>query len=287
MRWHLLPCRVQHGLMHAKISILQWSDCIRLIIGSANLTKPGYCINQEVFSCIDYYPESEADTAILSTVLDYLQTMVTDLGGQIITKSFANFQTSIKSVIRQWVLKESVYKKDDVSIKTLLISPNQKNALERLRNIWDANFNSPPDEAHIVSPFYDNIETASTPSHKIPEILQQRGSISICYYLPAEIPEDEDNATLIHGPVFLTKTGKDSQQVYFLRVPEEGKNEKEATVPRPMHLKQLVLSKGDYKLVMLGSSNFTSAALGTGKRVNYEANLVYAFDESRNKKAKD
>lgn len=286
LRWHLIPCRVKHGIMHAKITILQWSDCIRLIIGSANLTKPGYCINQEVFSCIDYYPESETNPAVLNSVLSYLKAMVTDFCGQIITNSFESFQAGINAAIRQWGLTETVYKKDDVALTTLLVSPQQNNALETLRTIWDANFNSPPDEAHIISPFYDTIETEATPSRKIFENLQQRGAVSTYYYLPAQLPEDPDSDIIIQGPEFLAKKIKDNQQIYFVRVPEEGKNEKDSSVIRPMHLKQLWLSKRDYCLIMLGSSNFTSAAFGTGKRVNYEANLVYTFDESRNKEAK-
>lgn len=35
--WDLLPARLSAGYQHAKVSLLWWSKCVRLIIGSANL----------------------------------------------------------------------------------------------------------------------------------------------------------------------------------------------------------------------------------------------------------
>ena len=69
LRWDLVPCRIKNGIMHAKISILHWSNCIRLIIGSANLTQNGCCFNQEIFGVIDYYPEGDADLKVINDIL--------------------------------------------------------------------------------------------------------------------------------------------------------------------------------------------------------------------------
>lgn len=287
LRWHLAPCRVQKGIMHAKITILHWSDCIRLIIGSANLTKPGYCINHEVFSYIDYTIDAETDPVVLSDVLDYLQEMTEDCCSPQIQTSYHSFQKEIREKINKWGLVPVAYKKDDVKVLSLLLSPRQKNGFERLRKNWDNSFNSPPDEAFIVSPFYDNQETTVTPSKKIAEILQQRGPVNISYYLPADIPDDEGSPVIVHGPSFLNKQAKENHDISFFKVPEQGNNEKNILVPRPMHMKQLWLQKADFCLLLMGSANFTSAAWGTGNRINYEANLLFLYDQSRNKEAKN
>lgn len=286
LRWQLAPCRLQRGIMHAKVTILQWSDCIRLIIGSANLTKPGYCINQEVYSCIDYYRETESDPLLLTATLDFLQDLAEGCCSPTIIATYSKFNNEIRACIKTWEIAHAVYRKDDVTMVPLFISPHNKRGLERLRKTWDNSFNSPPDQAFIVSPFYDQTVTEFTPSRKLAEVMQQRGSVDINYLLTTETTEEENGIIYLHAPSFLAEKTKDNQGIRFLNVNEEGKNEKEALVQRPMHLKQLWLQKADFSLLMLGSSNFTSAALGTGNRVNYEANLVYVFDQSRNKKAK-
>src|SRR5262245_32869228 len=42
LRWDQLAVRVPGGVEHAKLSLLAWERCVRLMIGSANLTRTGY-----------------------------------------------------------------------------------------------------------------------------------------------------------------------------------------------------------------------------------------------------
>lgn len=287
LRWDLVPCRVRNGIMHAKITILHWSNCIRLIIGSANLTESGYCINQEIYSCFDYYTESDVDLKIITDILAYLQDLITDQCGDTVRARFSKLQSEIKSTLKKWRIAEKKYKKDEVSVDTLLVSPRQKNALIKLREIWGSNFSKPPDSAFVTSPFFDNEESASTPSLKIFEILQQRGPVEIVYKITAEPLSEESNQMVANAPEFLKKTFKTSREVSFDQIIEVGKNENGKNVPRPLHLKSIWLSKDDMHLFQIGSSNFTSAALGLGKRTNYEANLVFCVSSSWDKKEYD
>lgn len=285
LRWDLVPCRVKNGIMHAKITILHWSNCIRLIVGSANLTKSGYCMNQEVFCAIDYYPESDADLKIIADVLKYLQVMTDELCGTTVKDRYNKFQVSINNTLKKWEIPTSVYSKDDVSVNTLLVSPKQRNALLKLRKIWDNRFSSPPDKAYITSPFFDAEESATTPSKVLLDILQQRGQVSTHYNVTTESVSEENSKLIVNAPEFLNKVHRGTQTVIFEEVSEEGENENGKAVPRPLHLKSIWLSKEDeMHLLQIGSSNFTSAALGLGKRCNYEANLVFAVYKSRNKK---
>ncbi|MEA3366070.1 MAG: hypothetical protein U9Q79_10570, partial [Candidatus Hydrogenedentes bacterium] len=49
LRWDLLPARMPGGILHAKIGLLIWSNLVRVLIASANLTEDGYRRNLEIF----------------------------------------------------------------------------------------------------------------------------------------------------------------------------------------------------------------------------------------------
>ncbi len=75
LRWDLLPARLPRGqgILHAKISLLLWSNRARLIIGSANLTEDGYRRNHEVFGVLDYFADSDAPLAVLRDTIQFLR----------------------------------------------------------------------------------------------------------------------------------------------------------------------------------------------------------------------
>ena len=55
LRWHMLPVTLPRGgVLHAKLTLLAWENCIRILIGSANLTEPAYRRNQEVMAVLDF-----------------------------------------------------------------------------------------------------------------------------------------------------------------------------------------------------------------------------------------
>src|SRR5437773_770025 len=45
LRWDVLPVRVPFAKQHAKLSLLAWTHCVRIIVASANLTDQGYRFN--------------------------------------------------------------------------------------------------------------------------------------------------------------------------------------------------------------------------------------------------
>ena len=57
LRWDVLPARVPGGKQHAKVSLLAWANCVRVIVSSANLTQPGYRTNFEIASAVDFRPD--------------------------------------------------------------------------------------------------------------------------------------------------------------------------------------------------------------------------------------
>lgn len=101
LRWDLVPCRLGKGVMHAKITILHWSGCIRLIIGSANLTKNGYCINQEIFGVIDYTPNCDADLKVIEDTLSYLDNVISQKCGETLRDRFIKQREEIRSSLKK------------------------------------------------------------------------------------------------------------------------------------------------------------------------------------------
>lgn len=286
VRWDLVPCRVTNGVMHAKITILHWSNCIRLIISSANLSDWGYCRNQEIFGVVDYTPNCESDLNIINHVLDYLGMLISEQGGVIIKSRFAGIRKELESYLKNWAITSNPARTNEIGLHMLFLSPKSENALQQLRKIWNEYSYSPPDQIYITSPFFDDVETPNTPSLKIFEILRQRGEVLIQYNVTTKKEVDSGDQILINAPEFLQKMPDgNTKKVIFKEFSEEGKDESDKTVVRPLHLKSIWLCNEDWNLFMIGSSNFTSAGLGLGKRNNYEANMVYCVSKIRNSKA--
>ena len=73
LRWDLLSARPARSILHAKITLLYWTNCLRLILGSANLTEDGYRRNREVFGVLDYHTRSNAPRSCLEQALDFTE----------------------------------------------------------------------------------------------------------------------------------------------------------------------------------------------------------------------
>ena len=53
LRWDVLGVLVPRAIQHSKVSLLAWAKHVRVVIGSGNITEPGYRKNLEVFGTID------------------------------------------------------------------------------------------------------------------------------------------------------------------------------------------------------------------------------------------
>ena len=73
LRWDLLAARVPKAILHAKISLLCWSNCIRAIVASANLTDDGYRRNREIYGVIDFHEGSQAPLQLLDDINAFLR----------------------------------------------------------------------------------------------------------------------------------------------------------------------------------------------------------------------
>ncbi len=60
MRWQQVSVSVPRGILHAKLVLLAWERLVRVLVGSANLTRDGYRRNREIFAALDFYDGEES-----------------------------------------------------------------------------------------------------------------------------------------------------------------------------------------------------------------------------------
>jgi len=74
LRWNLLPVTLPRGgVLHAKLTLLVWENCIRVLIGSANLSESGYRRNQEVVAVLDFGQQDRLPPELLKQCVKFLE----------------------------------------------------------------------------------------------------------------------------------------------------------------------------------------------------------------------
>jgi hypothetical protein len=289
LRWDLIPFRPSKGILHAKISLLCWANCIRIIIASANLTNDGYRRNQEIFGVIDLFDGTTVLLTVLNNTVGYLRdlTSKTDQNHNLPeTQRLLSFFERVSSTVKNWNFTEiSSKRRKEIFVHPVFIRPGGKDLLEQLRKFW-SEYSGPPRKADIISPFFNPVESKNLPVRAIWGVLNQRGQAGVSYALTYEQNLDTENNILLHGPEslnYLPPNRKDVK-VDFRIIEEQIKDEKSKTEQRPLHQKSIWLENNEWAGYMIGSSNFTSAGCGLGKFPNYEANLFYMVSKKTNGK---
>jgi hypothetical protein len=272
LRWDLLPARVSSGILHAKVSLLLWSRCARLIVASANLTEDGYRRNHEVFGVLDFFAGSESPLPVLDAMVTFLREAVryvdvpTGVNGPAIGRWNA-FLDHTSAATRGWGLAQPPRMSAAPRVSAVVTGPDRASAFAMLQELWPSS--SPPSAAFVISPFFDPPEASNEPARQLWTLLRQRGEATVSYEVTAEdVPGEK--AILLHAPKSLLEaqpSNRSQVTTEFTRLTtEEG---------RPLHAKYLWLRNDFVTLSLIGSSNFTSAGLGLGETKNLEANLAF------------
>ncbi len=277
-RWDVLPVRVPRGIQHAKLTLLAWQGALRIIIASANCTPSGYRTNQEVFGCIDCTPfahEAAAYTACREFI-DRLCTCVPDSGEERSPLARARaFLALVDARVREWT--EVATRGKNLVVLPVFSAPGTgtKEAAQTLadciahcRSVGRA-----PRTAYIASPFFNDHEHDETdaPTAKLIELMDQNhAEVTLC--LP-RAGENSGTVTKVAAPkaVYTTLLGKVNKSPICL-LPERDEDDN----TRIWHAKMLRFADRDrYEAHYVGSANWTSAGMGIGARINFEAGLLY------------
>ncbi len=276
LRWDVLPARIPGGRQHAKLSVLAWSDHIRIIVASANLTEPGYRTNHEVAATVDLSPE-EADTELLAQAMAFLRDLLTFVPrGPEGAPEVQRAEAYLAHVERQgeaWTRprgKTRVRQQFACTLPAVPLGQGERSSLKEALAICRRRGGSPY-EAWIASPFFDADDDRSRVAAALCQSMARGRSREICFCVPTVLEDGEPTIPRLAAPKAIASTPLNyggRVTVEMLPAIDEDKN------LRPWHAKMLALRGDTYTALLIGSSNFTCAGMGVASHRNAEANLV-------------
>lgn len=276
LRWDLHAARPEQGILHAKIALLCWSRMVRIIIASANLTEDGYRRNREAYGVLDYHENSKVPLGILHEVIAFLRENLNLSLAEAESPSLrraVGFLSRIGQMTRNWGIEPGGESNEFLRVAPLLTGPGRPTLFDQISANWPGG--APPHSAWVLSPFFDPPEAkTNAPAGALWNIMRKKGDATVDYCLEVE-PASEKGLLFVKAPVslFTTHPSRASCSVQFSKVATD--------TGRPLHAKELWLQNDRWVLLLIGSSNFTSAGTGIGKVANYEANLAYLLDMNR------
>lgn len=265
LRWDVLPVVVRGAAQHAKLTLLVWADRVRVVIGSGNITEPGYRKNLEVFGTLD---ASRLEPGPIDEILEcigFLRKVATRALG-----SEERIGPKRRAIETLDLARRQIEKLPRVGRAAVRVAPvfsgTGRSVEEQLRGLW-------PDKAvargaWVLSPFFDRADGGAGTSEALVNLLAKRGDRHVTVAVPYE--KRADGKTRVMAPKALVESLKQRCEVEIRLVSPEQDNDL-----RPLHAKSLVLENDEWLLYMIGSSNFTRAGLGLATTTNLEANLAY------------
>lgn len=289
LRWHVLPVPVPGGgIQHAKVSVLVWRKRIRVLVGSANLTEPGYRRNLEHVAVIDFDSEGDLPLSLLEDALRFVRELAQKSPAALRSRDrgpaqgLDEFLQIARGIFRNW--PRAQWRRGAPRTVFVPVFPGRPNLFEQLSDIWGAS--GRPSTASILSPFYDvGRQMRDVVDRLVNETMAGKGtSKTLEFRAPGR--REPGRPAEIDLPVTLKTPWCGGRTHRFRLVPESGQREGQKEM-RNLHAKSLWLEQHDRALYVVGSSNFTARGTGiAGGRSNIEANLAYVLPSVRSPLAK-
>lgn len=284
LRWDQLPVRVAGGAQHSKVVVLIWENCARLIVSSANLTRPGYRRNREIAGVVDFYDhESSAPRRLVLDAITFLQDVsewvrASDTARARLLEALEDAQARVRS----WRQMPADFRPLERPRVTLVGGlPRQKGGvarspLEQLIELWGTRRAS---EVTVMTPFVGDLAGTVDPVVdkllQLPRTREATGSLVV----PGH-PSEEDPKRMVVGlprrfiEAWSSGWRVDPGDVPTYVVPLCRAGEK---VNRDLHAKGILVNGDGAAMLVCGSSNFSPHGMGVGA-ANVEANLCYLDD---------
>jgi len=270
LRWDLLPITLDGGgVMHAKLCLLVWQKRVRLLVGSANLTEPGYRQNYEQVGVLDFGPEGHVPRRLLDETLDWLVRLVGLAPGRPRDKegprvAAMGLVSRVRSLSRRW--PRGGWGRGPRAV-LLPVWPAEASLFSRIKgSLWSG---TPPTRAKILSPFYDPDPRAAAAILKgLHSIMAPRNRRLVFYGSGRRLPR---GVVELDVPEQFRKATGASDRHDFRLVEQDTQD------PRALHAKAIWLERTPRVAFVVGSSNFTMAGTGGPARrlCNVELNIGY------------
>lgn len=294
------PIPIVARKLHSKISLLMWvrhapdggppDRLLRLIVGSANLTRQGFRENYECIVPLDFGGRIRSPRDLLTRAIGILRQIAVESKSPQLEHQLKSFQDQATKL----AAGESA---EDDPVDLVLANE----VLPRVVSRWNETSTVPPERLTIVSPFWPEGVTATDALTDLINRLQTPQNVElVCRGASSAtgtgwLPEfDSDLAAGLKrnltGRLFLRpalpdaghkSTGAEEYEAGDeLEEHELGRNvvSKKASgdeIQRPLHAKMILLDGPSGSILYVGSSNCTRRGLGLGGPTNWETGVVY------------
>jgi hypothetical protein len=303
------PIPIVTRKLHAKITLLMWvrkgdenggatERRVRLLVGSANLTRQGFRENYECVVSMDFGGRSTSDRSLLLAAIMLVRDIAADSVSPQLSAQLIDFETRASGIA------EGQTAADDP-----LAFVSAGDVVPTVVGAWSALDRIPPKTVRIVSPFWpegatsvdamvrlvktigvpDRLELVcrgvATPDGKgwLPEFdaklaLRIRQKLSSRLFLYPALPhiglDDEE--------VVVAEDGDETEESEFAKH-RNGKSTAKAGIQRSLHAKLLLLDGAKGCALYVGSANCTRKGLALGGPSNWEAGVVYRLTTRQRK----
>ena len=259
-------------LLHAKVLLSVYEEAIRLIVGSANLTEPGYRKNREIIAVLTATAKRTTDARLITEAIEGFGVHLKDWMSPAATR-FCELTTQ----------RLLIWKENEVSEQWFSWGGNQTPIYQQMIEHWPQH--EKIDRITIVSPFWSE-ERTDGPISRFVAALRSNNSLSDnpeLSLLTEAAPETESTYRPMLPPTFGTFDARAlgiraSVSAVDPRVPPEEVELGEGfTGSRSLHAKFVLLEGHTTVLAYLGSANFTNRGWGfipDAKQANIEAGVI-------------
>lgn len=287
LQWDQLPIQVPGGIQHAKVTVLVWERLVRLIVGSANLTRQGYRRNRELFAALDFFDVPiSAPLSVLRDALAFIDTLcVWSRTLPAATQRIRDTTGQIRARVRRWSSAPQDFSPRERPRVGLVVSHptpasgSAQSALKQLMQMW---LPRRVVGLTVMTPFVgQQTNSEDTVLHSMRELPMARDAEGWLIVPEAPAPEGAKRRIVPlpqhFGQCWKKRFGKNARVLLVPMCVDEVDER-----PRDLHAKAILIEGDSHDLLMAGSSNFTPHGMGIGV-FNCEANLVFEdkADEKR------
>lgn len=279
LQWDQIPIQIPGGIQHAKLTLLVWEHCARLLVASSNLTRDGYRRNRELFSAIDFFDGADsAPLGLLHDALDFVERLC-DWSRSLPAATERVLQTvkQVRARANRWSMAPTAFSPRERPRATLVVGHpasrhgSARSVIDQVIRLWQPRRVL---RLTVVTPLvgqqHDGEDDVISRLSALP-MAQGAEGLLIVPEKPSALGEPRRVAALSEQFARCWQK-RFKQHARVLLVPP--------TIPaaedsrRELHAKAILIEGDSHDMLMIGSSNFTPHGLGVGV-FNSEANLVF------------